>query len=76
MPNATFNQRGAALAPGAKADVTVIEQKRVGNLDVTLLQADTPKAIREWLGKNGYDDRPELNDWLKPYAEGNGSSPH
>lgn len=70
MPNDAFTNVGAALAPGAKADVTVVEQKRVGNLDVSVLQADTPQAIRDWLGKNGYDDRPELNDWLKPYATG------
>jgi hypothetical protein len=46
----------------------VIEQKRVGDLDVAVLQAETPQAIRDWLGKNGYDDRPELTDWLKAYT--------
>jgi hypothetical protein len=65
---ATFANVTTALAPGAAA--TVVEQKRVGNLDVAVLQADTPKALRDWLGQNGYDDRPELTDWLKPYTDG------
>ena len=59
---------GERAMPGAKNGVHVVEQKRVGNLIVNILQAETPQALRDWLGKNGYDDRPELTEWLNPYT--------
>jgi hypothetical protein len=72
MPQSTFANVGSDLSgratPAAKNGVHVVEQKRVGNLIVNVLQAETPQALRDWLGKNGYDDRPELTEWLKPYT--------
>lgn len=71
-PEGTFANVASDLSgratPSPKSEVNVIEQKRVGNLIVNVLQAETPQALRDWLGKNGYDDRPELTEWLKPYT--------
>lgn len=58
-----------AMSPSGRPDVQVVEQKRVGNLDVSILKADDEKSLLEWLGKHGYDSRPELKDWLKIYTD-------
>lgn len=65
----TFSQVAGMATPAMpKSDVQVIEQKRVGNLDYAILQAETPQALRDWLAKNNYEDRPELTEWLKQYT--------
>jgi hypothetical protein len=56
------------MAP--RSAVNVVDRKRVGNLDAAVLQAEKPEAVREWLVKNGYNDRPELTEWLKAYTDG------
>src|SRR5688572_8580625 len=66
----TFANVGAALAPQAAADsVRVLERSKVGAFDYAVLQADDPAALREWLGTNGFDARPELEGWLKAYTK-------
>lgn len=62
--------RAAALDKAPLPKVNVVDRKRVGNLDAAVLQAEKPEAVREWLVKNGYNDRPELTEWLKAYTDG------
>lgn len=55
-------------APAGKADVRVVEQKRVGDYDATVLQAAEAKSLRDWLTANGYDARPALDPWFEAYT--------
>ena len=67
----TFDRVGAALAPNAApGGVQVLERSRVGVYDYAILKAEDPADLREWLGKNGFDARPELETWLKVYTKG------
>lgn len=50
------------------AGVDVLEQKKVGDLDVAVLRADDSNELRKWLANNGYDARPALTEWLKVYV--------
>jgi hypothetical protein len=67
MPEARvdFTSVGSAINPGG---VSVVEQKRVGAYDAAVLQAEEPKALREWLTTNGYEARPQLDEWFKAYT--------
>lgn len=52
-------------------DVRVLEQRRVAGYDVAVLEADDPEALARWLRDNGYDARPQIAEWARPYiAEG------
>ncbi len=61
------SQVGAAL-PAPKPDVSVVERRRVGAFDAAVLQADDPKELRKWLTANGYDARPQLEEWFQAYT--------
>jgi hypothetical protein len=72
LPEAKFAMVGSATPGGAdhaKA-VRVVEQKRVGDYDATVLQAADPKSLRDWLTANGYDSRPALDPWFEAYTKG------
>jgi hypothetical protein len=61
---------GRAMMPTAEAPpVRVVNTGRVGNLEYKILQATDPKALTEWLGKNGYATRPALTEWFKWYTD-------
>ena len=83
-----FNAFGCAKTPEAKPEnpaepalagnVIVLEQKRVGNFDSTVLKFradktgkfdDAADELLGWLNRNGYVARPELKEWLKIYIE-------
>ncbi|MSR80999.1 MAG: DUF2330 domain-containing protein, partial [Gemmataceae bacterium] len=49
--------------------VRVLEQKKVGDYDATILAADDAKSLTEWLKKNDYPSSPEIADWLTPYLK-------
>lgn len=66
--------------PAPPGNVIVLEQKRVGNLDTSVLKFradktkkfdDTADELLGWLNRNGYAPRPELKEWLKQYIENN-----
>src|SRR5262245_37710944 len=66
---------GEAGADGGA--VVVLEQKRVGDLDAAVLgfrpgaglaPEDAAVELLAWLNRNQYAVRPDLIDWLKPYA--------
>jgi len=56
-------------APPPMAAVEVMKTARVGGYDVAVLKAADPAALTEWLSDNGYDSRPEITDWSRPYVE-------
>jgi hypothetical protein len=61
--------RAPDAAPPPRAAVEVMKTARVGGYDVVVLKASVPEALTEWLATNGYDSRPELAEWSRPYVE-------
>jgi len=58
--------RGAIGRPGGvEGAVTVLEQKRVGSMDVAVLQATDGEALMNWLSANGYKQDPSHKEWLE-----------
>jgi hypothetical protein len=51
----------------AAASVRVVERQSVAGYDVAVLEADEPRALAQWLADNGYDARPEIAEWARPY---------
>ena len=62
---------GGRPEPQSKAleSVRVLEQKKVGDYDATILAADDAKSLTDWLKKNDYPSSPEIADWLTPYLK-------
>jgi len=61
--------RAIDAAPPPRAAVEVMKTARVGGYDVAVLKASAPEALTEWLADNGFDARPELTEWARPYVE-------
>lgn len=59
----SFVPKDRAFAPSS-ASVTVLEEKRVGSMDVAVLQATDVEALINWLNGNGYKQNPQQKDWL------------
>lgn len=55
--------------PPPMASVEVMKTARVGGYDVAVLKARDPQALTEWLASNGFDSRPELTEWSRPYVD-------
>ena len=53
----------------AAAAVTVVQEKRVGGLDATVIQTTSVPALDAWLTKNHYPNGFILRTWLKTYVE-------
>ena len=60
--------RSASAEAAAPAAVRVLENAKVAGFDATVLEADDASALSAWLGKNGFDETPELTEWLAPYV--------
>lgn len=63
--------QAGATPPAPKASVEVLDRKTLAGYDAATLKANDPKALRDWLDKEGYDARPELVEWFKWYTEHN-----
>jgi hypothetical protein len=60
----------AGGAPGGAAGkVEVLEAKHVGGYDAKVLKASDAEALGAWLKEHGYESRPALTRWLKPYVD-------
>ena len=59
---------GAPGAAGGAPPVSVLETKRLGNLEVTTLAATDADALADWLSKHGYVLRKGLATALQPYV--------
>jgi hypothetical protein len=67
--------RAGSEPPRAAGGVEVLEQKRVGDLDAAVLgfgkgqnPDDAAADLVAWLNRNRYTARPELVEWVRPYA--------
>ncbi len=47
--------------------VRVIEQKRIGAFDASVLKAESVPVLQAWLKENGYSTRPALEAWFAEY---------
>ncbi len=57
--------------PGARDDVDVLAQERVGPFDTVTIQSQDPRALVEWLRANGYRILPAMEPFVALYtAEG------
>lgn len=56
-------------APGGARPVEVLDEKHVAGYDAKVLRANDPDALTAWLTERGYEVRPALTRWLKPYVE-------
>jgi hypothetical protein len=57
-----------AARPGAIPPVRVLDVEHVAGYDAVVLEADSPAALGEWLGKHDYASGPDLKEWLEPYV--------
>lgn len=65
--------RALSIAGGANADagsseVTVISQQPVGPFETTVLSTTNPRAMQEWLQKNGFDVSSNTDQLVAPYV--------
>ena len=60
--------RQTDAAPVPKAAVEVVKTARVAGYEAAVLRADDPDLLGTWLADNGYQSRPELVEWSRPYV--------
>jgi hypothetical protein len=63
----TLRSKSAAVLPAP--GVTVLSTARVAGMDAVVLEAESTKALADWLSSRDFDFRPELTAWLSPYVE-------
>ena len=61
--------RHADEVAGTVPAVRVVSRAHVACYDAVVLEADDPAALTGWLAEHGFDSRPELADWARPYVE-------
>ena len=61
---------GRSASPaGAQGDgVRVLGRAKVAGFDATILTATDARELGAWLGKNGFENSPEIVEWLGPYV--------
>jgi len=55
--------------PTPAAAVEVLHEQKVAGFDATVLKANDPKALADWLAEHGYESRPALTEWLQWYTD-------
>lgn len=66
----SMRSKSESIAAGVPAGaVRVLEETRVAGMDATVLAATDADALGRWLGERGFEFRPALRDWLKPYVD-------
>lgn len=58
-----------AASANATESVEVIEQKRVGNYNASVLRANDTPSLLLWLTDHHYSITPETRAWLEPYVK-------
>lgn len=71
------NARARGVGGGPRASnaalpqtVQVVHQQRVAGMDATIVRSDSAAALGQWLGQNGFDNRPAFVEWLRRYTGG------
>jgi len=67
QPVVEFAAAGDAAASPASRDVEVLEEKRIGALDITILRGGG-RAVGDWARENGFDLTPDAPEVLEFYA--------
>jgi hypothetical protein len=70
-PKSASKDKAPAADKDKKAQVRVLEEKRVAGFHATVLEADNTDVLAAWLASNGYAFSPEVKAWAKPYVDGN-----
>ncbi len=66
----TFGAKSRALQVSAgPSGVEVLSTARVAGLDATVVRSTDAEALATWLDERGYENRPALVDWLRPYVD-------
>jgi len=65
---APTSREATDAAPFPKAAVEVVKTARVAGYEAAVLRADDPDLLGKWLADNGYQSRPELVEWSRPYV--------
>lgn len=65
----SFTLRTKSAEGYAPAGVTVLSTTRVAGMDAVVLEAESTKALADWLSSREFDFRPELANWLAPYVD-------
>ncbi len=68
LESMTLGTRSAAPAADRSGGVRILHQQRVAGYDAVVLDADDPEALARWLQERGYDSRPTLVEWVRPYV--------
>ena len=58
---------GDAAGVSTPIGIRVVEQKRIGEFDASVLKAESVPVLQEWLNANGYSTRPALEAWFAEY---------
>lgn len=54
---------------GVDSAVEVLETRQIAGYDASVLSAENPVALGNWLREHGYSKDPALADWLAPYVK-------
>lgn len=54
---------------GVEGDIEILQQKKVGDFDATVLRAKDGAAMSKWLKKQGHRMRPAMTPWFDHYAK-------
>jgi len=60
---------GGATAAAAAPVVKVLQRAQLGDFEAVTLAATDANALGDWLGKNGFVDKPALRQWEKGYLD-------
>jgi hypothetical protein len=68
MPDAHAKGTPRAAVAVAQAAVEVEQRVRIDDFELVTLRAADAGALVEWLGKNGFANRPEIGVWAQKYV--------
>jgi len=57
------------MVSAAASGVEVLSTARVAGLDATVVRSTDAEALAGWLDERGYENRPALVEWLRPYVD-------
>ncbi len=60
---------GAPAGTAAVPPVKVLQRTQLGDFEAVTLSATDANALGDWLGKNGFVDKPALRQWEKGYLD-------
>lgn len=68
-PTKKVRMADGVAASKAAGGVEVLEVKRVGDYEATVLRSDSGNAINKWLADRGHKMRPAMTPWFEHYTK-------